>query len=36
VGVFADQDAGEIGEIAAHVSLDVVQVHGRWTPRRIE
>jgi phosphoribosylanthranilate isomerase len=36
VGVFADQDPGEIGEIAAQVSLDVVQLHGRWTPRRIE
>lgn len=35
VGVFAEQDAGEIGEIAAQVSLDVVQLHGKWTPGRI-
>jgi phosphoribosylanthranilate isomerase len=35
VGVFADQDPGAIGATAALASLDVVQLHGAWSPGRI-
>jgi phosphoribosylanthranilate isomerase len=36
VGVFGDQDPGEIGSTAALASLDVVQLHGAWTPARVK
>jgi phosphoribosylanthranilate isomerase len=36
VGVFAEQSANEIGEIAATVGLDVLQVHGASDPERIQ
>jgi phosphoribosylanthranilate isomerase len=35
VGVFDAQDAGEIGSTATEVSLDVIQLHGSWTPARV-
>jgi phosphoribosylanthranilate isomerase len=35
VGVFGEHDPGEIGSTAAMASLDIVQLHGRWTPNRV-
>jgi phosphoribosylanthranilate isomerase len=35
VGVFADQPASEIANIAAQVGLDVLQLHGASDPERI-
>jgi phosphoribosylanthranilate isomerase len=32
VGVFVDEDAGRIGDIAVRVKLDVVQLHGNEAP----
>jgi phosphoribosylanthranilate isomerase len=35
VGVFADQDAGEIAATVAEAGLDVIQLHGAWNPARV-
>jgi phosphoribosylanthranilate isomerase len=35
VGVFAEQDAGSIAATVAEAGLDVVQLHGAWSPARV-
>jgi phosphoribosylanthranilate isomerase len=36
VGVFADQEPGEIADIAHEVGLDVIQLHGASTAERVQ